>query len=100
MQSTILDIHPQVEKHGVKINFTYKCMTIAYIAIAILSQLLALAFGFEMMEKEGNENLKTVVDVFVGSVFADGSLYSFFVTYWLLLENAADRIHFINCSLR
>lgn len=75
-------------------------MTIAYIAIVSLSQILAIAFGFELLAKGNHKNLMLVVDVFVGNVFADGSFYSFFVTYWLFLENVANRINFINQSLR
>lgn len=74
-------------------------MTIAYIGIVLLSQVLGSAFGLELAAKQESGNIKLFFEIFLGNVMAEGNLYSFFATYWLFLENVADRINFINQTL-
>lgn len=74
-------------------------MIITYISIVSLSQILAIGFAWELAAKQESGNTKLFFEVFLGNVMADGNLYSFFATYWLFLENVADRINFINQTL-
>lgn len=66
----------------------------------VLTQLVSIAFGFTMMEKQINGNSLQIIQTYVASAMTDGCITSFFMTYWFFLENLADRFCIINERLR
>lgn len=75
-------------------------MSILHAFVSLFIQILAITFGYMLLEKQENGKIKFLLEVCVGSVMTDGCVVSFFVTYWFFLENVADRINIVNDLLR